>query len=250
MRRQTTTGWACGLLALAAGSAGAAEPAYFSLTGEVRKALVLRAEPASTGRRIGEIPAGATGLENKGCRGASEVSWEHLSNAMRTAMAKERWCRIRYRSAEGWVAARYLRAGEAPPPEPAAARTPARPRAATRMPPKDASTFTGIEWRAARLGGFEPQAPTAWIRFDDNGDVEGHTGCNALRATFAAGATAMRLGPIAMTRVACAGEALAEQERQFVAALEAAEAHQVEAGILRLFDAGGAARAVFTSIRR
>lgn len=231
------------LLAMAGGECAAADPRYFDLTAEVTQRLVTRAEPASTGRRIGEIPAGAKGLENKGCRGASDVAWDHLKEEIRAAMAKERWCRVRYLGLEGWVSARFLQAGSAP--EPGAGGSPGQP-----APPRGDAPFTGIEWRVAALGGMEPRDPAAWIRFRETGDVEGHTGCNSFRATFVAGATALRIGPVAVTRMACIGESAAAQERLLLGALESVEAQQVTAGVLKLFDSGGAARAVFRSAPR
>ena len=232
---------------LIAVSAQAAEPRYFSLTPEVTRTLIMRAEPAATGRRTGDIPAGANGLENKGCRGASDIAWDHLSKEIRDAMARERWCRVRYQGIEGWVLARFLRDGSAPPTQ-ATASSGARGGSSVAITRGDGA-LTGIEWRLALVGGMEPRDSGAWIRFRDNGDVEGNTGCNNMRANFVAGSTAMRVGPVAMTRMACPGESAAALERLLLGALEAVEAHQVADGVLRLFDAGGAPRAVFRPAR-
>jgi heat shock protein HslJ len=229
-------------LAMAAGAIAAAEPRYFDLSSEVTRKLALRAEPAATGRRIGDVPAGATGLENKGCRGASDIAWEHLKEEIRAAMAKERWCRVRYQGTEGWVSARYLKDGSAP----AAGATPVPGQPAA---PRSTAPFAGVEWRVAAIGGIEPQDSAAWIRFRETGDLEGHTGCNSFRATYVAGTTALRIGPIAVTRMACPGEPAAVQERLLLGALEAAEAQQVAEGVLRLFDSGGVPRAVFRATR-
>ncbi|MGE0874354.1 MAG: META domain-containing protein [Burkholderiales bacterium] len=237
------------VLALPAVSVKAADPRYFALTPEVTRALVMRAEPATSGRRVGEVPAGANGLENKGCRGASDVAWDHLSRGIREAMARERWCRVRYDGREGWVAARFLREGSAP--TAAAGRTtlaatPGSPGAG--IAPGDGKLI-GIEWRLAQVGGIETRSSVAWIRFRDNGDIEGHTGCNRLRATFVAGTTALRIGPLTSTRMACTDDAASAQENLLLGALEATEAHQVANGALRLFDAGGAVRAVLRPAR-
>lgn len=242
MRFGGSAAFATVLLAIA-GGASAADPRWFDLTAEVTHRLVLRAEPASTGRRIGEIPAGTRGLENKGCRGASDDAWDHLKDEIRAAMAKERWCRIRHQGVDGWVSARFLQAGSAP--EAGAGALAGQP-----STPRGEAPFTGIEWRIAALGGMEPRDSTAWIRFRETGDVEGHTGCNSFRATFVAGATALRIGPIAITRMACAGESAAAQERLLLGALESVEAQQVAGGVLKLFDSGGAPRAIFRSATR
>lgn len=219
------------------------EPKWFTLTGEVTRILVLRGEPASTGRRIGEIPAGANGIENKGCRGPSDASWEHLSSEMREAMAKERWCRVRWRTSEGWVSARFLRPGSPPDATDVPQAVATAPAAGTRRsPPPSTASFTGVEWRAATIGGLELADSPVWIKFAETGDITGHTGCNAFRGSFVAGATALRIGPLAMTRMACQDESRNQLERALVAALETVEAQQVEGGVLRLFDNGGAIR--------
>ena len=236
------------LLAVACGIAGAAEPALFALTSEVTRNLALRGEPATSGRRIGELPAGARGIENKGCRGASDIAWDHLSPELRAAMEKERWCRVRYRGKQGWVSAKFLQAYSGPSegePDSVASAAPAGGKPVGRSD----APFTGVEWRIATLGNIEIREPTAWIRFTEAGDVEGHSGCNRFRASFVAGTTALRIGPLAMTRMACTDEKLAAQERLLVAALEAAEAQQTAGGVLQLHDASGITRAQFRAAK-
>jgi len=253
-------------MVLAAGSASAAEPRWFALTPDVTRNLVLRAEPANAGRRIGEIPAGATGIENKGCRGASEMSWEHLTPEIRSAMAKERWCRVRHRNVEGWVAARFLRPGSPPPPDsmagddapaksgPGGRRLPAT--TAGLAPPgrpvagRSDAPFTGIEWRAAMIGNIELRESLAWIRFSASGELEGHTGCNVIRGSYTSGETALRIALVMVTRMACLGDTMAAQERLMLSALESVEAQQVMGGVLRLYGQGGVAQAVFRAAGR
>jgi heat shock protein HslJ len=225
-----------------AGCASAAEPPWFAVTGEVTRILVLRGEPAATGRRVGEIPAGANGIQNKGCRGPSDASWEHLSRELREAMSKERWCRVAYRGADGWVSARFLKAGD--PPEVASAAQSVAPAAAPAVRRGDPQ-FTGIEWRAAVIGGLEPSQSAVWLRFSQTGELTGHTGCNTLRGSFVAGATALRIAPLMLTRRACEDPARNQQEAALVAALESVETQQVEGGVLRLYDGSGGLRAVF-----
>lgn len=245
MRFRGHTRWVL-LLAAATGSAAtAAEPVFFALTPEVTRNLALRGEPSTTGRRIGEIPAGARGIENKGCRGASDVAWDHLSSELRAAMDKERWCRVRYQGNQGWVSARFLRPDSGP-----SQGDPATVASAPRTVSRSDSPFIGIEWRVATLGEVAVSDPVAWVRFTDNGEVEGDTGCNRFRASFVAGVTALRIGPLALTRRACPGEALAAQERLLLSAIESVEARQVAGGVLQLHDAGGAVRAQFRAAPR
>lgn len=240
--------WAVALAACAAGVASAAEPRYVALTPDVTRNLIVRGEPSNTGRRVGEIAAGATGIESKGCRGQSDISWEHLSGEIKTAMAKERWCRVRHRGVEGWVMARYLRPDTGPPPvaEAQARRMqPGRPVAG-----RSDSPFTGVEWRAAMIGNIELRESLAWIRFTSSGELEGHTGCNVIRGSFTSGETALRIALVMVTRMACLGETMAAQERLMLAALESVEAQQVMGGVLRLYGQGGVIHAVFRTASR
>lgn len=232
------------------------ESPFYSLSDDVRRNLALRKEPATNGQRIGEIPAGARGIEGKGCRGPSDVAWDHLSPALRAALAKERWCRVRWQGVEGWVSARFLRpdtgpaaAASVPAPPPAAARAPAparrpEPVAGAKPVPKSDASFVGPEWRVAAVGEVEFRSGGAWLRFTESGDVEGHTGCNLLRASYVAGTAALRFGPLAVTRMMCRDDALAREERLFLVALESIEAQQVSSGALRLLDGAGSARVV------
>lgn len=219
---------AAGLALAHAATAGAAdappktpafvEAPFYALTNEVTRKLILRGEPASSGKRIGELPAGARGIEGKGCRGPSDIGWDHLSPDLRSAMSKERWCRVRWQGVEGWVSARYLRPDGAPEPvatAPTTAPTPAPASPAPTTPakpvPKSDASFVGPEWRVASVAGVEFRDGAAWLRFGDGGEVEGHTGCNLLRASYVAGTAALRFGPLAVTRLQCPDDALARQ---------------------------------------
>ena len=235
------------------------EAPYYALTNEVTRKLILRGEPASRGKRIGELPAGARGIEGKGCRGPSDVGWEHLSPDLRSAMSKDRWCRVRWQGVEGWVSARYLRPDGAPEPVAVATPTPAQaptiapaspaPTTPARPVPKSDAPFVGPEWRVTAVAGVEFRDAAAWLRFGDGGEVEGHTGCNLLRASYVAGTAALRFGPLAVTRLQCPDDALARQERLFLTALEAIEAQYVASGALRLIDNTGGARIVLRAAK-
>lgn len=259
---------AAGLALAHAASAGAADAAakpavfvespFYALTSDVTRNLILRKEPASNGKRIGEIPAGTRGIEGKGCRGPSDIGWEHLSPDLRNAMSKDRWCRIRWQGLDGWVSARFLRPDGPPEPAatpaatPSAAPTiapPAAPAATAKPVPKSDASFVGPEWRVASIAGVEFRDGAAWLRFGDGGEVEGHTGCNLLRASYVAGTAALRFGPLAVTRLQCPDDALSRQERLFLAALEAVEAQYVASGALRLIDSTGGARIVLRAAR-
>ena len=72
--------------------------------------LNIRAAPSAASPKIGEIPPTARLIPNLGCQGGPSLArWERMSAAERLAATKSRWCRVRYKDVEGWVAGRVLR---------------------------------------------------------------------------------------------------------------------------------------------
>ncbi len=89
----------------------ASGPDYFAVTGiAVGGALNVRLGPTTATTKIGQIPHGARGIQNLGCRGGpSFAEWQGMSEQQRAASADRRWCKVRYQRLVGWVSARYLR---------------------------------------------------------------------------------------------------------------------------------------------
>ena len=76
------------------------------------------------------------------------------------------------------------------------------------------------------------------LSFQD-GMVQGHSGCNTFRATFRRDGDRLVIGPAAATRMACAGDGVMQQEREFLAALETATLWTVQDGMLDMHRADG-----------
>jgi heat shock protein HslJ len=101
----------------------------------------------------------------------------------------------------------------------------------------------GTEWRMAAWAGADgaevdvPAGILATAVFAD-GVVTGSTGCNRYHAPCELGASALRIGPAAMTMMACEPERAAV-EQAFTAALAEARAWELEGDDLRLLDAEG-----------
>ena len=74
------------------------------------------------------------------------------------------------------------------------------------------------------------------LLFGANELLAGRTGCNWVFGRYAVADSAMVIGPLGVTRAACATEELSAQEARFLGALGAARAWTVEADGLRLFD--------------
>ncbi len=71
------------------------------------------------------------------------------------------------------------------------------------------------------------------------GVVQGHSGCNTFRATFKRDGDRLVIGPAAATRMACAGDGVMQQEREFLAALETTTVWTIQDGMLDMHRADG-----------
>lgn len=119
---------------------------------------------------------------------------------------------------------------------------------ACRQPPTPAgpavfrAATAGAEWELTELAG-QP-APRgaggrpATLRFEtDTARVAGFAGCNRYFGTYTVDGTALRFGPIGMTKMACAeGMAL---EQQLAEALGAARSYELSANRLTLMGSNG-----------
>ena len=84
-------------------------------------------------------------------------------------------------------------------------------------------SLPGTEWRLQELGGAKAMAsPEASLAFLDGSRASGSGACNRFTATYELAGSAIKFGPIATTRRACAPDVTAQEER-YLAALQAAE---------------------------
>ncbi|NJN48272.1 MAG: META domain-containing protein, partial [Candidatus Competibacteraceae bacterium] len=87
-------------------------------------------------------------------------------------------------------------------------------------------TLPGTEWQVKEIAGKQAEAKgKALIRFEEDGRVTGHTGCNPFTGTATLADDKLKFGPLATTRRACKPELLqqavkflevSEQVRRFV----------------------------------
>lgn len=78
------------------------------------------------------------------------------------------------------------------------------------------------EWVVASVGAAPLRLPVrSTIRFDANGALGGQAPCNAYTGSFTLNEGALSVGPLALTRKACAPDVMA-QERAFISVLETA----------------------------
>lgn len=102
----------------------------------------------------------------------------------------------------------------------------------------------GVTWEVTgfnngRSAVVSPRVGTAPTLSFEAGAVTGHTGCNGLRASYSTSGDQVAIGPAALTRKACPGDGVMDQERELVAAIESAKSWTVRNGQLDLYRADG-----------
>ena len=64
---------------------------------------------------------------------------------------------------------------------------------------------TGIEWRPAMIGGLPViEADTMHVRFEVDGEIAGHGGCNRFFGSLQQNEAGVEVGMLGSTRMACA----------------------------------------------
>jgi heat shock protein HslJ len=98
----------------------------------------------------------------------------------------------------------------------------------------------GTSWALVELDGAEPVGevrPT--IAFDDQGSVTGNAGCNTFNGEVTIDGSDLTFGPLATTQMACVQEGVADQEQEFLTALQDVTTYTVDnEGRLVLEDGG------------
>lgn len=105
-------------------------------------------------------------------------------------------------------------------------------------PPTAAVSLTGTQWSLEELGGKAVMANSrATLTFPEAGKVAGNGSCNRFTGAAEINGSAIKLGPLASTRMMCEGEA-STQEAAYLKALEGAQRFEVKAGKLYLYVSG------------
>jgi heat shock protein HslJ len=102
-------------------------------------------------------------------------------------------------------------------------------------------------WQLAELAG-EGLVSGPLLFLQEDGQVNGETGCNGFAGTWEAAEGHLGFGPLAMTRRACLDADAAARETAYLRALGAAAGYTLETGRLEFRDADGAALAVFAAV--
>jgi heat shock protein HslJ len=93
------------------------------------------------------------------------------------------------------------------------------------------------KWKAEEIQGVAPQSGAdSILEIEEAGTVAGTGGCNTIFGQVRQGGGVLKIGPLAVTRKACA-PAIMDQERKFVEAINAAVDYRGERGSLTLLNA-------------
>ena len=91
-----------------------------------------------------------------------------------------------------------------------------------------------VNWLAIELNGKPVEGPT--LKIADN-RVTGTGGCNRFTGPIVVNENAIKIGPVASTKMLCSGKA--EVEADYFAALEQAQTYSIEGDSLTLMSSSG-----------
>ena len=105
--------------------------------------------------------------------------------------------------------------------------------------PVAAADLAGSEWRPRQLGDAAlPEDSGIYLRFESDGRLSGHTGCNSFFGSYRLEDSTIELGPFGATHMACEEPVMA-RETSFLNALAAATTFERDGPQLTLRDETG-----------
>ncbi|MGH6921352.1 MAG: META domain-containing protein [Geminicoccaceae bacterium] len=88
--------------------------------------------------------------------------------------------------------------------------------------PASAAELAGSEWRPVKIGAAPwPEDSGALVRFESDGRLAGHSGCNRFMGSYVLVGDTIEIVPLAATRMMCPGPVM-EHERLLFDVLESA----------------------------
>ena len=111
--------------------------------------------------------------------------------------------------------------------------------------PVAAAQLAGSEWRPTQLDDVALQEDAGlFLRFESNGRLSGHTGCNSFFGSYRLEDGMIEMGPFGSTRIACEEPAMA-RETSFLNALAAVATYERVGPRPTLRDEAGSPLVVF-----
>lgn len=111
-------------------------------------------------------------------------------------------------------------------------------------------TLPGSKWKLAGLADdmgatLLMSADAITLNFGADDEISGNGGCNNYHGTYKLDGSALTIGPVGSTKMACADDALNEQEVKYFKSLESVAAYEYREGQLILLDGAGKRLATF-----
>jgi heat shock protein HslJ len=102
--------------------------------------------------------------------------------------------------------------------------------------------LTGTKWKLATLTGKAPVTSdnSITLNFDPNNQISGNSGCNSYGGEYSLSNSALSFSKVFSTLMACADQAVNDQEAAFHQALSTVTTFEISNGQLNLKDASGA----------
>ena len=105
--------------------------------------------------------------------------------------------------------------------------------------PAAAAELAGSEWRPTEIGNRPlPDDSGAFVRFEADGRLAGHSGCNGFFGSYRLDGNRIEIGPLGATKMACE-PAVMDRETLFLRALSMARTFQRDGTRLTLWDENG-----------
>jgi heat shock protein HslJ len=103
----------------------------------------------------------------------------------------------------------------------------------------DGNSLVGASWRLTSFGPVGATNPvtgnaTITLEFGEDGQAGGHGGCNSYGGPYTVQDDSLEFGEITSTLIACADEAVTQQEQQYLEALRTASRFTIEGDTLRI----------------
>ena len=106
--------------------------------------------------------------------------------------------------------------------------------------------ISGIDWRPVSVRGVElPDDSGMRIRFEIDGSISGHGGCNSFFGSLRQTESGIEVGPLGATRMACP-EQIMQLETAFLEAVQETKSFATDKAGMSLRDEDGTILATFT----
>lgn len=108
--------------------------------------------------------------------------------------------------------------------------------------------LTGASWRPVTIAGRSmPDDSGMYIRFEVDGSIEGHGGCNGFFGSLQHSEAGLEVGPLGSTRVACP-EPVMSRETAFLDAVQKMTGFRTGSGTMSLLDEQSGVLAEFVAV--